>query len=317
MITLILVFFGCLLLSMFFSSSEMAFVSANPVKIRELSDKGNKKAQKTLQLLEQHQEFLAVILIGNNVVNIIATSIFTYFLEMQLGIANEWVVTLVMAPILIVFCETIPKDYARLRSNSVILNFTGFLSFFLKIARIPVRWILRAIDMLLGSMSSSEEAVEKSIFVSEKEFRLLIEESAQSGVLAHHEKQLIDTIMDFERIKIESIMVPFEKTEKVDITDSIGKVKQLARESGAKMVLVSEEIPTLVVGMIYIFDILFEPDEKSGFKKYLRSPIFLHKSTSIEKAFLTLQERRQSYAAVTDDDGEVIGVIAIEKLFTS
>ncbi len=82
------------------------------------------------------------------------------------------------------------------------------------------------------------------------------------------------------------------------------------------MILVSEELPDLIVGMIYVFDVLFENDESSGLKRYLRSPVFLHQNTSIEKAFLTLQEKRQSFAAVTDDDGNVIGAVAIEKLFS-
>lgn len=313
MIASIFFFLFCLLLSMIFAGAEMAFVSANPIKIRELADKGNKKAQNALQLLDSDQEFLAAVLIGNNIVNIISTAILTYFFETRFHLANEWLVTLIMAPILIIFCETVPKDYARVLSQSLILNFAGFLNFFLRIFKPVLRWILKGVDHLTGPLGP---AVERSIFVSEKEFRMVIEESAQTGILERHEKQLIDTIMDFERIRLESVMTPVEKVESVDITDNIGKVKQIARQTNAKMVLVSEELPTLVVGMIYVFDILFEEDDQAPFKKYLRSPIFLHKNTSIEKAFLTLQERRQSYAAVTDDDGEVIGVVAIEKLFS-
>jgi len=80
------------------------------------------------------------------------------------------------------------------------------------------------------------------------------------------------------------------------------------------MVLVYEELPSIIVGMIYVFDILFEEDEKRGLKDYLRSPIFLPRSTSIEMAFLTLQEKRQSYAVVMDSRREVVGVAPIENL---
>jgi CBS domain containing-hemolysin-like protein len=80
------------------------------------------------------------------------------------------------------------------------------------------------------------------------------------------------------------------------------------------MVLVYEEIPSIIVGMIYVFDLLFEEDEKKGLKNYLRAPIFLPRSTSNEKAFLTLQEKRQSFALVTDMKREVIGAVPIERL---
>lgn len=313
MISLLVVFVLCLLASIFFSGAEMAFVSANLIKFREMSDTGNAAAKRALQLLEKPQEYLTVVLIGNNIVNIIATAIFTYFIDFQFGISNEWLVAAFMAPLLIIVCETVPKEYTRVHSHAFLSTYSYLMVFLLKITEWPVRMVLRAVDFFLGPLGT---AIDRSIFVSEKEFRLVIEESAKSGILAHHEKQLIDTIMDFERIKIGSVMTPLEKTPTVDITSTVGKVKELARITHARMVFVSEDIPDLIVGMIYVFDVLFEADDHAGFKKYLRSPVFLSKNTSIEKAFLTLQEKRQSFAAVTDDEGNVIGAVAIEKLFS-
>lgn len=310
--TLLLTFFFFLAAYAFFSAAEMGFVSANRIKIREMADAGDTRAQKVLILLEDPHQLLTIILIATNVFNIASTSILAYAFGAYLGLSNEWFVTAIMAPISIILCETVPKNYSRLHSQQFLMQFADLLNLLLKLCRIPVKFIDRVITVFMGSLGT---AIDRSIFVSEKEFRALIEESTKSGVLADHEKRLIDTIMDFERIKVESVMIPVDKAEKVDITDTIGKVKDLARQTRARMVLVSEEIPTLIVGMIYVFDILFETDDQVGFKKYLRSPIFLQKGTSIEKAFLTLQEKRQSFAAVTDEEGEVVGVVAIEKLF--
>ncbi len=312
MIGLLLTFLFCLGGSAFCSAAEMAFVSANTIKFRELADRGNISAQKILRIHERPQQFLTVILIGNNILNITATSVAAYCFHQWWGTTNEWLVTAVMAPILIIACETVPKEYSRLRSQTFLLRQAELLEVLTFLTRIPVQVLLRFINFLMGPLGS---AIDRSIFVSEKEFRLLIEESVKSGVLAEHEKRLMDTIMDFERIKIESVMIPVDQAQKVDITDNIAKVKDVARKTKVRMVLVSEEIPELVVGMIYVFDILFEADDNTGFKKYLRSPIFLPKGTSIEKAFLTLQEKRQSYAVVTDEQGEVVGVVPIEKLF--
>lgn len=310
--SLLLTFLLCVGAYAFLSAAEMAFVSANRLKLREIADSGNAAAKKILRLYEEPHQFLTVILISNNMVNVASTSILAYSFGAYLGITSEWLVTAIMAPLSIIACETVPKDYSRLYSQRFLLQFADLLSLMMTLCRRPVRWVERLISFFMGSVGA---AIDQSIFVSEKEFRALIEESTKTGVLADHEKRLIDTIMDFERIKIESVMIPVEKVEKVDITDTVGKVKDVARRTHARMVLVSEELPTLIVGMIYVFDLLFEDDEKAGFKKYLRSPIFLPKGTSIEKAFLSLQEKRQSFAAVTDAEGEVVGVVAIEKLF--
>jgi len=307
------VFLLCLVFSAFFSGSEMAFVSLNRLKLRNQADAGDRAARKIMRLQDRPQQFLTSLLIGNNVVNIVATAIVTYWFHAYLMIENEWVVTAVAAPVLIIFGEMVPKDYCRMRSRSFLLQYSNALSFLSWLLWLPARIILKGVDLFLLPLESSHP---KSIFVSEEEFRSLIEESTKSGVIMRHEKQLIDTILDFERKQIESVMIPLEKAPKLPLTATVEEVKKLARETGTRMILVYEEIPSLVVGMVYVFDVLFEEGEAHGLKNYLRSPVFLLRTTSVEKAFLTLQEKRQSFAVATDAAQEVIGVVPIERLLT-
>lgn len=311
MIVLILLFVVCLVLSAFFSASEMAFTSTNKLKLRELADKGNKPAQGIMRLYDYPQRFLTAILINNNLANLTATAVLTVALQNYFGIANEWVVTAILAPVLIVFGEMVPKDYGRLQSREFLLRHSTLLGILSRLFHYPILAVLKAVDLFLGPLGA---ATHKSIFVDEEEFHLLIDESAKSGVVSLHEKQLIDTILNFERIHVESAMIAVDKIPKVPLIGRVGDVKEIARRTGSKMVLVYEEIPTLIVGMLYVFDLLFEERDDQNLKNYLRSPIFLSRTTSIEKAFLTLQQKRQSFAVVTDDDGEVIGAVPIERL---
>jgi putative hemolysin len=312
MISILLGFLICLFLSAFLSIAEMAFVSSNKIKIRELADSGHDSAKKLIGFQDNAEQFLTSILIGNNITNITGTTLVAYLLQSHFGITNEWVITAIIAPILIIFGETVPKDYGRIKSQAFLLNNANFLGFLIKIFHYPAVFLLKGVDFLLAPFGWNPD---RNIFVSEREFRSMIEESVATGVLATHEKQLIDTILDFERIHVESVMFHADKVPKVEIHDTVGKVKALARETKARMVLVYEEIPSIVVAMIYVFDILFEADDNQTLKNYLRSPIFIPRNTSIEKAFLTLQEKRQSFAVVTDIHGEVIGVVPIERLF--
>lgn len=301
----------CLWLSAFFSAVEMAFLSTDRVKLRGEAERGNRNAQELLELFTDSREFLTTLLIGNNLVNVAATVFVTAFLESRFGIRNEWLVTGILAPFLIIFCEIVPKGYGRSRVRGFLLEQTPLLLFLSRFLAWPTRTLLAASEMLLGGKGGG---IRKNIFVNEDEFRFLIEESVRSGVLEEHEQKLVERILDFERIPVERVMQRLVAIPTVELGANVEEAKQQARRTASKIVLVYEEIPSIVVGMVYVFDLLFESDGTKGLREYLRAPIFLSKETSLEKAFLTLQEKRQSFALVTDARREVIGVVDIESL---
>ncbi len=311
MIGLTVVFILALLLSAFFSGTEMAFVSANKLRLREMADGGNRRARYVLGLHRKPQYFLAAILIGNNVVNVTAISICTYVFKKYLGWQNEWAVMAVMAPVLIIVAEMVPKDYCRLRAIPFLVGNSFWLKCLQRILYVPIYVLFRVVDLFWPALKKQDN---REIFVNEEEFRSLIEESTRLGVVGAQEEKLIHTILDFERTQVHSVMVPVGKVPMVDIRGKIEDAKRIAREKHVRMMLVYEEIPSIVVGMIYVFDILWEEDNTKGLHDFLRAPIFIPESTSIEKAFLTLQQKRQSYAVVTDRSGEVKGVVPVEKL---
>lgn len=308
---LLLVFVGALVASAFFSATEMAFVSGNKLKFREMADAGDSRAQFIMRLHRNPDYFLTMILIGNNVANVTATAILTYFFQDYLGWTSEWLVMAIMVPVLVVLAEMVPKDYGRLRAISFLSNQVFWLKWLQKICYPPIVLFLKLTDLILPSL---QKRWQRDIFVNEKEFRSLIEESTHRGVVGPQEEKLIHTILDFERIQVHSVMIRVEQTPMVDISCKIGDVKRIARQTQAKMLLVYEEIPSIIMGMIYVFDILWEEEDTQGLHDFLRAPIFIPETTSIEKAFLTLQQKRQSYAVVINRAGNVQGVVPIERL---
>lgn len=301
----------CLIFSAFFSASEMAFLSTDPVKLRNDAERGDPRAGKILSLFQDTRQFITSVLIGNNMVNTSAAVLLTIFLKERFEIDNEWIVTAILAPVLIIFGETVPKGYGRYRARSFLLDYSPLAIFFSKVFEWPSRLLIAASEVLLGKKGKNTH---KNILVSEDEFRFLIEESVHSGVLEEHEKKLVERILDFERIPIERMLTPVALVPQIELSQRVGEARAGARKSGSRILLVYEEIPTLVIGMIYVFDILFEEDENKPLRQFLRSPIFLPKETSLERAFLTLQAKRQSFALVTDARREVMGVIDIEDL---
>jgi CBS domain containing-hemolysin-like protein len=264
-----------------------------------------------LDLFADSRQFITSVLIGNNLVNISATVFLTLFLESRFGIHNEWVVTAILAPVLIILGEATPKSYGRFRGRGFLLDHANLTLFFARLFGWPARLLLGASDLFIQRRGGK---IGKNILVNEDEFRFLIEESVRSGVLEEHEKKLVERILDFERIPVERVIHPVVLVSRVELSAKVREAKEEARRSGSKIVLVYEEIPSIVIGMIYIFDLLFEENEEKGLREYLRSPIFLPKETPLEKAFLALQAKRQSFAVVTDARREVIGVVDIENL---
>ena len=151
-------------------------------------------------------------------------------------------------------------------------------------------------------------------FVTRDEFRYIIEESTKRGVLRQHERQMINTVLSLSSSKVNEGMIPLAKFPKVSLLSNIGDIKRLARTTKANAFLVYEEIPSLVVGMIYVFDVLFESNESLSLSKYLKAPLFIKDDTSSEKALFLLQSKRASYAAVINLDREVVGVVNVENL---
>jgi CBS domain containing-hemolysin-like protein len=309
--TLLAGFVVCLFLSAFFSAVEMAFLSSDRVKVRDEAERGNARARKILSLFGDSRLFLTTLLIGNNLVNITATALFAAFLKSRFEIQNEWIVTAILAPMIIIFTEIVPKGYGRHRRRELLVDHSGAVIFFARLLAWPSRLLLRASEICLGG---KEGSARKNIFVSEDEFRFLIEESVREGVLEENERKLVERILDFERIPVERVLIPVAKVPRVELSRKVKDVREEAKRTGSRVVLVYEEIPSIVVGMIYVFDLLFVEDEDKGLREYLRSPIFLFKDISLEAAFLTLQERRQSFALVTDSRQEVIGLVHIENL---
>lgn len=311
MIGLLVIFFLSLAASSLFSGAEMAFVTANKLKLREMADAGDKKARFIMQLHQQPNYFLTAILIGNNVANVVVISVATCFFKEYLGWNSEWAVMLTIAPILIIVAEMVPKDYGRLNAISFLLARTFWLRGLKTILYGPIKLFFKGLGFFWPSFQQGQV---RDIFVNEEEFRSLIEESTHRGIVGPQEQKLIHTILDFERIQVQSVMLPLGKVPMVDIRSTIEDAKRIARETQSRMLLVYEEIPSIVMGMVYVFDTLWEEENARGLHDFLRAPIFISEDTSLEKAFLMLQKKRQSYAVVTDRAGDIKGVVPIERL---
>lgn len=311
MIPLVLIILVSFVLFGFFAGSEMAYLSLNRLKLRHLADEGNHAAQIVMRFHQHPNRFLTNILIGTNLMHVTVAGLVTYLLEEKFHVQQEWVIVLALSLAIIIFAETIPKDWFRHKADDFIYRFAYVLHFFDRFFSGISFILIRLSDFLVGLTSSS---IKRSPYVTREEFRYLIEESAKKGVLLANEQQLINTILNLSSRRVEEFMIPVAKFPKVSLTDKIKEVKEVARKTKTQAVLVYEEIPSLIVGIIYVFDILFEENEDQSLSHYLKAPLFMTHDTTAEKGIFTLQSRHASFGAIINADREVIGVIGIENL---
>jgi len=310
MLTFILLLFF-FIMAAFFSGAEMAFVSCNRIKIRKMASEKDPKAMLVEEFQENPKKFLAALLIANNLAHVGVVAVTTALFEHQFGGQSEWVITLATAPILIVFGENIPKVYCRQKASQIIYQVAPVLGFFYHLFLPLSSAILKLGDHLAALFGQNDH---KSPFVTKEEFAYLIEEQTRQGVIAPEEKRLVEMILNFEQTKIDKIMLPIEQVPQVEMSSKVSDLKKLAQRTSATFAVIYEEIPSLVVGVVHVFDILFEKNEDRSLTPYLRSPVFLSKNISAERAFLRLQKQHQSFALVVDEDREVVGLVSMDHL---
>lgn len=311
--TVFLLIAACFFLSAFFSGSEMAFVSCNKLRLKRYVGEKKKGADMIEHFHRRPKDLLAALLVGNNLVNVSVTALTAYLFEHYFKINNEWVVTLVVAPLLIIFGETVPKDYGRQKADEIVYRLAPYMAFFVRLFKPFTGVILNTTEKLLKQFGGHEK---KSPFVTKEEFHYLINESVRQGVIPEHEKRLIDTILNFEKMRVEEVMTSLESSAQLELGQKVGDLKALARKTGAPFILVYEEIPSIIVGVIYVFDTLFESDDNRPLTSFLRAPLFVPRNTSADKAFLKLQQNHQSFAVVLDEEQEAVGVVGIDNLLS-
>jgi len=307
LILILVTFIGCGL----FAGAEMAYLSCNKLKLRHLADQGNHNARLVMRFHSNPHRFLTTVLVGYNLMHVTLIALATYVFETRFGIDEEWVVVLVMAPLVIIFAETVPKDWFRYKADDFIYRFAPILAL-LDRALSGFSKMLEIITDILIALSGS--STKRSPFVTREEFGYVVDESAKKGVLHQHEKKMIHTILNLSTKPVNEVMIPLSKFPKISLTSKISDVKRIARKTKADAILVYEEIPSIVVGIIYVFDILFEQNEDKPLSQYLKAPLFISHDMSSEKALFTIQSKRCSYAVVINPLREVVGVVELENL---
>lgn len=312
MIGYIILLVALVALSAFFSASEIAIFSTSTAKARALLEKGARGAKKLDFLKNNPKKTLSTILIGNNIVNIAASSIATMLAIRVFGDIGTGLATGIMVLLVLVFGEVSPKAYATHHSDSVALFAAPILLFLMK-ALYPVVILF---EFIAKKITHTESGM-KPQAVTEEELKATLEMSAASGNVKKEEKEMIESVLRFNDITVREVMTHRSEMVCIDESMKIKDAAELMQKEGFSRYPVNKKSKENIIGAVHIKDVFFAITKGHGAKtmKSVMTPIeFVPQHMLLNQLFKEFQDKQMHMAIVVNDHGEVIGLVTLEDL---
>ncbi len=312
--TTILVLVGLISLSAYFSASETAYSSLNPVKVKNLVNEGNKNAVKALDNYENFDKVLTTILIGNNIVNVtsstLCTMLFTEFFGATMGVIYA---TIFMVTVLLIFGEITPKTLAKKNSERYALKFASSLQVAMVIIA-PIIWMFLKFTHMISKSVQDDSA--ETFTLTEDELYVMIDEIEEEGTIEKRESELIKSAIQFDDIKASEIFTPRADIIAVDIRTDIEDMKSLFIDSEYSRIPVYDGTIDRIIGAIYSKDFYSRYINNEDFKltDIIRPVKFVPGNTSIATLLTDLQKTKIHMAIVLDNFGGTVGIVCMEDI---
>jgi len=303
-----------LVLSAIFSSAETAFLSTNKIRLRNLQEDGDKKADLVLDLLENQNRLISTLLVGNNIVNISSSALATKMATDYFGDAGVGIATGIMTLLVLVFGEVVPKNLAAAHAE----GWAMFIAPFMKVMSV----ILTPVVVLLTKLSDtvvrfSKKNKEEDQTITEDEFKILVNVGQEEGVFDESETEMINSIMEFDETYVKAIMVPRIDIVAVDVEDSINEVLRLIIDGGHSRIPAYEDSIDNIVGILYAKDIFEHLDadfNELKVKALIRDAYYIPETKKVSDLLNELRLKKVHMAIILDEYGGTNGLVTIEDL---
>ena len=302
-----------LCLSAFFSSSETALTTVNQIRMRTLADNGDKRAARVLRVTGNPGKMLSAILIGNNIVNLSASSISTSLAIHLFGNTGAGIATGILTFLILIFGEVTPKTMATIKADSMSLTAAAPIGFLMKILT-PVIFIINKLSLgLMFLLHVNIKDAQKKM--TEEELRTIVDVSQENGVIEHEERDMIHNLFDFGDAEAKEIMVPRIDMTFVQADATYQEVLDIFRQDMFTRLPVYEDSTDNVIGIINMKDFLLQNDTSEfSVRNLLREPYFTYEHKNTADLFLEMRKSSISLAIVLDEYGVTAGLITLEDL---
>lgn len=303
----------CLVLSAFFSSSETALTTVNLIRIRNLADNGDKAAAWVLKARRDQSKMLGAILIGNNVVNLSASSMLTVLVTDVFGSQAVGAATGVLTLLVLLFGEITPKTIATLEAEKNALRFARVICLLMTILT-PVIFV---VNLLSGGVLRllGVDPNKPTDSITEDELRTIVEVGHEKGVIESEEKEMINNVFDLGDSVARDIMVPRIDMSFVDVEASYEELMEIFRRDHYTRLPVYEDNTDNVIGIINMKDLILLEDRAAfSVRDYLRQPLFTFESKKLSELMIEMRKTSNNIVIVLDEYGATAGLITLEDI---
>ena len=300
----------CVFLSNFFSSSEMAFSSCNPLRLENAAEEGSKKAKIALFITKHFDDALSAILIGNNLVNIASSSLISVLVILLTG--NDrltWAATLVLTVVIIIFGETIPKITAKQNANLIAEKHAVVIRILMVVLKPIILLVVGLVRLLTFWMKAEEPREDEAV----DELQSLIETAEDEDVLDEDRSELVQAAIDFSEICAFEVMTARVDVEAIDIEDDWDEILDQIEKSSYSRLPVYEGSIDHIIGILVLNRFLKAvADGEHAIRPFMMEPCFIYKTMKLPVVLAQLKKAKQHLAVVCDEYGGTLGVLSME-----
>ncbi|MBT4519158.1 MAG: HlyC/CorC family transporter [Halieaceae bacterium] len=304
-----------IILSAFFSSSETGMMSLNRYRLKHLLKSDHRGAKRASKLLDRPDSLIGLILIGNNLVNIMASAIATVIAIRLWGDAGILVATVVLTLVILIFSEITPKTIAAMHPETIAFPASWVLLPLLKVMY-PVVWLVSRVTNALLRVCGFDPDKQDDEHVTAEELRTIVTDAGKL-IPTRHRGMLLN-ILDLEGVTVDDIMVPRNEVDGIDLDDSNGEILSAIQQSSHTRLPVWRDDINNIVGVLHMRHISLILDsqglDRAALEREMEETYFIPESTPLHTQLLNFQQKKHRLAVVVDEYGEVMGLVALEDI---
>lgn len=302
-----------LCLSAFFSSAETSLTTVNRIRMRTLADEGNKRAKTVLKIVEDSGKMLSAVLIGNNIVNLSASSLATSYAIDKFGNAGAGIATGILTLLVLIFGEISPKTLATIHSEKLSLAYSHII-YALMVVLTPVIFLVNKLSVgVLFLLRVNPKQAHNTM--TENELRTYVEVGHEEGVIETEEREMINNVFDFGDSLAKDIMVPRADITFANINLSYEEIMDIYRVDHFTRIPVYEDSKDNVVGILNMKDLLLLKDVAHfNIRDVMRDAFYTYEYKKTSELLLEVKQESFSMVIVLDEYGSTSGLITLEDL---
>lgn len=300
-----------IIFSAFFSGSEIAYASANEYRLKAAADSGKLSGRLSYYIYNNYNKALTAILIGNNLVNIAASSVATVIVMALLGEGYAWVATVAMTVLILIFGEIMPKIIA----NHIPDKFADIVAVPLRVIMIilfPAVWVVNKLMELIALIWRNK--IDDGPNVTEDDLENIIETVEDEGVIDEDTSDLLMSALDFDEVQSYEIITPRVDMIAIDIDDDFDEIMETVLDSPYSRLPVYKDTIDNIIGILNINHLLKRmlTEDKPDIKALLMPVRFVHKTTPLPDVLTLMKDKKSHMVMVSDEYGGVMGLLTME-----